>query len=518
MVQAPIFHVNGDDPEACVRVARLAFAYRQRFHKDVVIDMICYRRLGHNEGDDPSYTQPLMYKRIEARRSVRKLYTEALVKRGDISLEEAEHALDDFQAKLQEALDQTRQTAPPSGVQARPAPPPIGVLPHVETGVDRATLDHIHDVLTSPPEGFTVHPKLAKQFEARTKVYRQEGEVDWGLAETLAFGSLLLDGIAIRIAGQDTRRGTFAHRHAVLVDYETGAEWAPLAHLDQEQAKFWIYDSLLSEYAALGFEYGYSMVAKDALVCWEAQFGDFVNGAQIIIDQYLVAAEDKWGQSSGLVLLLPHGYEGQGPEHSSARIERFLTMAAEDNIQVVNCSTAAQYFHLLRRQMVRDIRKPLVVFTPKSLLRAKAARSPISALTTGTFEEVVDDPNVGDRDAVTRVVLASGKVTHDAIARRDAAGAAAAVVRVEQLYPWPYEALASVLDGYPNAHEIVWLQEEPENMGSWNFVKGRLYEALGDRYTIRRVSRSESGSPATGSHAIHNQEQESILESALTGL
>ncbi|MEY2423706.1 MAG: multifunctional 2-oxoglutarate metabolism enzyme [Acidimicrobiaceae bacterium] len=516
MVQAPILHVNGDDPEACVRVARLAFDYRQRFGKDVVIDMICYRRLGHNEGDDPSYTQPIMYKRIEAKRSVRKLYTESLVKRGDISIEEAEHALDDFQAKLQEALDQTRSHAPEAGIKAKPAPIPIGCLPRVETGVPRETIDRIYNVLSSVPDGFTMHPKLAKQFETRTKMFREEGEVDWALGEAMAFGSLLLEGHDLRVAGQDTRRGTFSHRHSVLVDYETGAEWAPLAHLDPDQAKFWIYDSLLSEYAALGFEYGYSVANPAALVAWEAQFGDFVNGAQIILDQYLVAAEDKWGQTSGLVLLLPHGYEGQGPEHSSARIERFLTAAAEDNIQVANATTAAQYFHLLRRQMHRDVRKPLVVFTPKSLLRAKQARSKVEDLTHGSFVEVLDDPSFsGDPESVQRVVLASGKVAYDAIAKRDETDAPVAIVRIEQLYPWPFDHLAEALSKYPNARELVWLQEEPENMGPWNFAKGRLYEALADEYTIKRVSRFESGSPAVGSHAVHGQEQEQIVEEAL---
>jgi 2-oxoglutarate dehydrogenase E1 component len=514
MVQAPIFHVNGDDPEAAVRVARLAYAYRQRFDKDVVIDMICYRRLGHNEGDDPSYTQPLMYKRIDAKRSVRKLYTEALVKRGDISLEEAEQALDDFQARLQEALDQTRQHAQPDGTKAAPPPPAIGVLPRVSTGIKRTTVDHIYEVLANPPEGFTLHPKLAKQFETRTKMF-DDGEVDWALGEAMAMGSLLLEGNDIRMSGQDTRRGTFSQRHSVLVDYQTGQEWAPLAHLDADQGKLWIYDSLLSEYAALGFEYGYSMAHKDALVCWEAQFGDFVNGAQIIIDQYLVAAEDKWAQTSGLVLLLPHGYEGQGPEHSSARIERFLILCAEDNLQVAYPSSAGQYFHLLRRQLHREVRKPLIVFTPKSLLRARPARSPIDALTTGSFLEVVDDPGVPDPDAVTRVVVTTGKVAYDALARRDETGAPVAIVRVEQLYPWPGEYLADALARYPAAKEIVWLQEEPENMGPWGFVKGRLYEGFGDDYTIRRVSRYESASPATGSHAIHGQEQEQLLDEAV---
>jgi multifunctional 2-oxoglutarate metabolism enzyme len=516
MVQAPIFHVNGDDPEACVRVARLAFAYRQRFGKDVVIDMICYRRLGHNEGDDPSYTQPIMYKRIENKRSVRKLYTESLVKRGDITLDEAEHALDDFQAKLQQALDSTRSHAPAAGVKAQPPPKPVGCLPRVETGVDRATIDRIYNVLSTPPEGFELHPKLARQFDARTKMFKQDGQVDWALAESIAFGSLLLEGTDIRLAGQDTRRGTFSQRHAVLVDYSTGAEWAPLAHLDPDQAKFFIYDSLLSEYAAVGFEYGYSVANKSALVAWEAQFGDFVNGAQIVIDQYLVAAEDKWGQTSGLVMLLPHGYEGQGPDHSSARMERFLTMSAEDNIQVTNCTTAAQYFHLLRRQMHHDVRKPLIEFTPKSLLRARSARSNVDDLTHGSFREVLDDPTFsGDPASVKRVVLASGKVGLDAIAKRDEVGTPVVVLRVEQLYPWPHDCVAEALSPYTGADELVWLQEEPENMGTWNFAKGRLYEALGDDYTIRRISRFESGSPAVGSLAVHVQEQQQIVEDAV---
>jgi 2-oxoglutarate dehydrogenase E1 component len=516
MVQAPIFHVNGDDPEACVRVARLAFAFRQRFKKDVVIDMICYRRLGHNEGDDPSYTQPIMYQRIEAKRSVRKLYTESLVKRGDISIDEAEHALNDFQARLQDALDQTRSHAPQPGLRARPPTPAAGCLPRIETGVPRETIDRIYHVLSTPPEGFTLHPKLAKQFDTRTAMFTNEGEVDWALGEAMAYGSLLLEGTDIRLTGQDTRRGTFSHRHSVLVDYTTGAEWAPLAHIDPDQAKFWTYDSVLSEYAALGFEYGYSVANKSALVAWEAQFGDFVNGAQIILDQYVVAAEDKWGQLSGLVLLLPHGYEGQGPEHSSARIERFLALCAEDNIQVANCTTAAQFFHLLRRQMHRDVRRPLIVFTPKSLLRARSARSPVDALTSGSFLEVVDDPSLAaEPDRVTRVVMASGKVAYDAIARRDAAGTPVAVLRVEQLYPWPGDHLADAVAQYEHARELVWLQEEPENMGAWNFVKGRLYDAFGADYSIRRVSRYESGSPASGSHAIHVQEQEDIVEAAV---
>jgi 2-oxoglutarate decarboxylase len=515
MVQAPIFHVNGDDPEACVRVARLAFAYRQRFHKDVVIDLVCYRRHGHNEGDDPSYTQPLMYAKIDERRSVRKLFTESLVKRGQLSLEEAEQALDDYHARLQTALDETRQSAPATPHLAKRPAPAVGVLPRVETGVEREVLDTIYTALSTAPEGFNVHPKLRKQFETRDKMWA-DGEVDWALGEAMAYGSLLLEGTDLRIAGQDTRRGTFSHRHAVLIDHTNGEEHAPLAHLGPEQGKFWIYDSLLSEYAALGFEYGYSVVAKDSLVVWEAQFGDFWNGASTIVDQFLVAAEDKWNQTSGLVMYLPHGYEGQGPEHSSARLERFLTMCAEDNIQVANCTQAAQIFHLLRRQVRRSVRKPLVVFTPKSGLRAKATRSPVEELLQGSFHETIDDPFVADPTAVRRLVLASGKVAQEAIAARDASTADVAVVRVEQLYPWPFEQLHEIVARYPHATELVWLQEEPENMGAWSFVRGRLYDRFGASHTIRRVSRPESGSPAAGSHAVHVQEQGELLAAALT--
>ena len=517
MVQAPIFHVNGDDPEACVRVAKLAYAYRQRFHKDVVIDMVCYRRHGHNEGDDPSYTQPLMYKRIDARRSVRKLYTESLVKRGDLSIEEAEAALDDFQAKLQAALEETRSHAPTETIVAPPPAPAIGVLPHVETGVDRATIDALYERLGATPEGFRVHPKLLKQFQTRDQMFAG-GEVDWALAEYLAFGSLLLEGNDIRLSGQDTRRGTFSQRHSVLVCHESGAEWAPLAHLDPEQAKMWIYDSLLSEYAALGFEYGYSVVAKDSLVAWEAQFGDFVNGAQIIIDQYIAAAEDKWSQTSGLVLLLPHGYEGQGPEHSSARIERFLTLCAEDNLQVCNASTSAQYFHLLRRQMKREVRKPLIVFTPKSLLRAKSARSPIDELVSGSFQEVIDDAGGRDASEIERIVVCSGKISHDVAARRDAASLPVAVLRLEQLYPFPKKQFAELLAKYSNATRVVWLQEEPDNMGPRSFVSERLWPLVPSKMDYREVSRVGSGSPATGSHTIHVQEQDDILNRTLEGL
>lgn len=510
-VQAPIFHANADDPEACVRVANLAFDFRRRFNKDVVVDIIGYRRHGHNEGDDPSYTQPRMYRKIADRPSARTIYTQALIDRGDITVEEAEKALDYFQAVLQNALDDTRDHAPPAGIKAKPAPPPEGVLPHIDTGVSQGVLDKVFEAITMVPEGFTVHPKLARQFAKRDEMWAQ-GEVDWALAEAFAIGAYLNQGVSVRMAGQDTRRGTFAHRHATLHDYESGEEYTPLATLAGIGTEFWIYDSTLSEYAGLGFEYGYSLAKPDMLVIWEAQFGDFINGAQIIIDQYLVAAEDKWKETTGLVMLLPHGFEGQGPEHSSGRLERFLLLCAEDNIQVANVTTAAQYFHLLRRQMIRSVHKPLVVFTPKSGLRAKSTRSPVDKFTSGSFEEVIDDVGIADPKRVKRVVLASGKVTTEAITRRDEIGAqAAAVIKVEQLYPWPAEAVADAISRYSNATEIVWLQEEPENMGPWNAVKGRLYEAHEFTHQIRRVSRTESGSPATGSNAIHHQEQEELL-------
>ncbi len=509
-VQAPIFHVNGDDPEACVKAARLAWEYRQTFHKDVVIDLVCYRRHGHNEGDDPSYTQPLMYQAISERRSVRKLYVESLVRRGDITLDEAEEALVDFHDKLQVALDETRSQAP-GPIQAARPPQPVGVLPHIPTGVNRSKLDEIFGQLTNYPDGFTVHPKLAKQFEARAKMYA-DGEVDWALGEAMAYGSLVQEGHPVRLAGEDSRRGTFSHRHAALIDYRTGEPWIPLDHLPDAQAQFWVFDSLLSEYAAMGYEYGYSHANREALVVWEAQFGDFVNGAQIIIDQYIVAAEDKWDQQNGLVMLLPHGYEGQGPEHSSARIERFLTLAAEDNIQVVNATTAANFFHVLRRQVHSERHTPLVIFTPKSGLRMKQTRSKIDELTIGSFNEVLDDPGDIDAAAVTRIVFCSGKVAWDAIDARDERNAAVAVVRVEQLYPLPTEQMLGILKKYPNAKELRWLQEEPENMGAWNFIEHNTWRIKDQGYDLRHVARVASGSPATGSKAIHDQELAQLLD------
>ena len=513
-VQAPIFHVNGDDPEACVRVAKIAYDYRQKFHKDVVIDLIGYRRLGHNEGDDPSYTQPLMYKAIAEHRSSRKMYVETLVKRGDITVDQAEQHLLDYQSKLQSALDETRAHAP-APIKAPKPPLPAGVVPHVNTGVDRSVIETIFAKLTQYPEGFTPHPKLAKQFELREKTFREEGEVEWAVGEAFAIGSLLLEGTSVRLTGEDTRRGTFSQRHAALIDYENERNWVPLAELPTDKANFWVYDSLLSEYGALGFEYGYAHANHDALVAWEAQFGDFVNGAQIVIDQYIVAAEDKWGQQNGLVMLLPHGYEGQGPEHSSARIERFLQACAEDNIQVCNATTAAQYFHLLRRQVRRDMRKPLVVFTPKQPLRMKESRSKIEDFTHGSFEEVLGDVAAPVAETVKRVVICSGKVAWDAMSERTKRNAPVAVVRIEQLYPFPLDQLVAEIEKYPNAEELVWLQEEPENMGPWHFVEHRIWRLKERGYDLRHVARVESGSPATGSMAIHQQELADLMDGAL---
>jgi 2-oxoglutarate decarboxylase len=515
MVQAPIFHVNGDDPEACVRVGRLAFAFRQAFRKDVVIDMVCYRRFGHNEQDDPSLTQPLLYQLIRDHRSIRKLYTEALVRRGDITLDEAEEALRDFSARLQSALDETRAAAPAKPSQLPPPPAPAPVLAPIDTGVAVETLESVVAQMHAYPDGFVVHPKLLKVFDGRQKLWAG-GEVDWALGEALAYGTLLLEGHDVRLSGQDTRRGTFGHRNAALVDNRTGADFVPLANLKGATGRFAIYDSLLSEYAALGFEYGYSLVHTDGLVAWEAQFGDFVNGAQIVIDQFLAAAEIKWSQHSGLTLLLPHGYEGQGAEHSSARMERFLDLCAEDNIQVADVTTAAQLFHLLRRQVLHPSRKPLILFTPKRYLRGREAYSKVDELASGHFREVLDDPSVADRSSVLRVVLATGKVALDAMVARDKAGLdGVAIVRVEQLHPWPGEQIASIVAGYPSVESVVWLQEEPQNMGAYGFVRDRLAQLLGGSVALDAVTRVASGSPATGSHAMHELEQADLLTRAL---
>jgi multifunctional 2-oxoglutarate metabolism enzyme len=507
-VQAPVFHVNGDDPEATVRTMRLALEFRNVFKKDVVVDQVCYRRYGHNESDEPAFTQPRMYEVIGKRRSIRKLYTELLVNRGDLTLEEAEHALEAFRARLEEAFDQTKSSERPPARLAPETPEPAPA--HIDTGVPREKLDLIVDALTTFPPGFEPHPKLARIVAARRTSFDAD-KVDWALAEALAFGSLLLEGTPVRVAGQDTRRGTFSQRHAAIVDHRTEAEYTPLEHLRPEAAPFMIYDTVLSEFAALGFEYGYSVSDHDALVCWEAQFGDFDNGAQTIIDQFVVAAEDKWGQHSGIVLLLPHGFEGQGPDHSSARLERFLVLSAQDNIRVVYPTTAAQYFHVLRRQMHDPRRKPLIVMTPKRYLRMPVTASPVSAFTSGGFEPVIDDP--APPAEVKRVIFCTGKFGHELIARRDAEQAPVAVVRLEQLYPWPRDEIAAVLARYPDG-AVFWAQEEPGNMGARYFARRRLEEVAAGR-PVDVIARTESPSPATGSSTVHDAEQNALLEAAI---
>ncbi|MFD1936170.1 MULTISPECIES: multifunctional oxoglutarate decarboxylase/oxoglutarate dehydrogenase thiamine pyrophosphate-binding subunit/dihydrolipoyllysine-residue succinyltransferase subunit [Nonomuraea] len=516
MIQAPIFHVNGDDPEAVVRVGRLAYEYRQTFRKDVVIDMVCYRRRGHNEGDNPAYTQPLMYDIIDAKRSTRKLYTEALIGRGDITVEEAESALRDYQAKLEQAFTEVREAAkhPTDSGELQVRATEVVKWSHADTptAISDETLKRVVDTQLNLPEGFTPHPRLAPIIQRRGQMVEQDS-IDWAMGETIAFGSLLIDGHPVRLVGQDSRRGTFVQRHAVLVDRLTGEDHTPLKTFNQGTTKFYVYDSLLSEYAALGFEYGYSVVRPDALVAWEAQFGDFVNGAQTIIDEFISSGEQKWGQKSGVVLLLPHGYEGQGPDHSSARIERFLQVCALDNMTVVQPTTPANYFHLLRWQVESGRHKPLVVFTPKSLLRHKKATSSAAEFTSGTFQPVIGDTTV-DPGKVTKVVLCSGKVYYDLAAAREKSPAAdnTAIVRIERLYPFPEDELNAELARYSPTVELVWAQDEPVNMGPWPYLTLKLAEnpdLFGGR-RLRRVSRTPNSSPATGSHAAHDRELEEI--------
>jgi len=512
MVQAPIFHVNGDDPEAVVRVARLAYEFRQAFHKDVVVDMICYRRRGHNEADDPSLTQPLMYNLIDAKRSTRKLYTEALIGRGDITVEEAEQALREYQEHLERIFTETRDALTHPVEMSHPEPPEFPV--RVETAIGDDVVDRIVRAQVEMPAGFTVHPRLIPQLQRRAQMV-EDGTIDWAMGETLAFGSLLIEGRTVRLAGQDSRRGTFGQRHSVVVDRVTGEEWTPLAHLApwDEQGYFFVYDSLLSEYAAMGFEYGYSVADPEALVLWEAQFGDFADGAQTIIDEFISSGEQKWGQTSGVTLLLPHGYEGQGPDHSSARIERYLQMCAQGNMTVAMPSTPASYFHLLRTQALAPYHKPLIVFTPKSMLRLKAAGSKRTDFTTGTFEPVLRDTTV-DPAGVTRILLCTGKVSWDLVAERGRNGRTdVAIVRLERLAPLPEEEIREAVAAYPGDADIVWVQEEPANQGAWGFVALGLHELLPGR-ALRKVSRKAASSPAVGTHKVHEREQHAIVEAA----
>lgn len=514
-IQAPIFHVNGDDPESVVRVAQLAYQYRQRFNKDVVIDMICYRRRGHNEGDDPSMTQPRMYNLIEQKRSVRKLYVENLVGRGDITQDEADSALKDYQQRLERVFSETHdaQTSPIPviGTGLEKTTDDEDRTPQAPDGtrISEETLQRVGQAHLEIPEDFTVHPKLKALLEKRAKMV-VNGDIDWGFAELAAFGSLLMEGVPVRLAGQDSRRGTFVQRHAVFHDRVTADEWTPIRNLSSDQAKFWAYDSLLSEYAAMGFEYGYSVERSDALVLWEAQFGDFVNGAQTLIDEFLSSSEQKWGQNSSLVLLLPHGYEGQGPDHSSARIERFLQMCAQENMRVANPSNGANHFHLLREQAYSRPRRPLIVFTPKQLLRLKAAASSVEDFTQGRFQAVIPDQEVGQ--SVDKVLLVSGRLYYDLVARRQKDGdSKTAIIRVEQLYPLPEEEIAAELAKYPNA-TVAWVQDEPANQGPWPFMALNLLPAL--NRTVTLVARPASASTSAGSKVRHDQEASILLDEA----
>ena len=516
-IQVPIFHVNGDDPEAVVRVAQLAFDYRQKFAKDAIIDLVCYRRRGHNEGDDPSMTQPLMYSLIEAKRSVRTLYVESLVGRGDITREEYEQSNADFQAKLENAFVEVHEAT------SRPAeivPKPVGIgttasdHPEIfrESKISKEILELIGDSHNNLPPNFNVHPKLQQLLAKRVEMSR-EGGIDWGFGELIALGSLLVEGVNIRMAGQDSRRGTFVQRHAVFHDRVNGQEWMPLRNLSSNQAKFYIYDSLLSEYAAMGFEYGYSVEREDALVLWEAQFGDFANGAQTILDEFISSAEQKWNQHSSLVLLLPHGYEGQGPDHSSARIERYLQLCAENNMTVAQPSTPANHFHLLRQQAYSRPRRPLIVFTPKSMLRLKAASSTVADFTTGSFQRVIDEPRPLNKASVKKVLFCSGKVYWDLLAEAEKRNdQSTAIVRVEQLYPTPVDEIKQVYAQYPNA-ELVWVQDEPANQGPWTYI-GLFLPKYMNGQVAKLVSRPASASPATGSAKSHAAEQADLIERA----
>ncbi len=514
IIQAPVFHVNGDDPEACVRVARLAFEYRQAFNKDVVIDMVCYRRRGHNEGDEPSFTQPLMYKMIEAKRSTRTLFTEALIGRGDITIDEADEVARDYQAQLEAvfAAVNNLETHTDPNFKAPVAPDANEIITSISENLAR----EIAATQLAIPEGFNVHPKLLPQLVKRVESLN-DATIDWSTGEMLAFGSLLKEDYPIRLAGQDARRGTFSNRHAVIIDKENGNEWTPLRALNSDENHFFVIDSLLSEYAAMGFEYGYSVEREDALVLWEGQFGDFANGAQTIIDEFISSALQKWGERSSLVLLLPHGYEGQGPDHSSARIERYLQLCAEQNMTVAQPSNPASYFHLLRWHVKNPARRPLIIFTPKSMLRLRAAASAITDFTSGYFQSVISDDSIIN---ASRVIFCSGKVYHDLVAERSKiADTSTAIVRVELLYPLPINEMIAEADKHPQAN-LLWVQDEPANQGPWSHIALRTSEQHGGHgfgsRILRRVSRRATASPATGNHHLHEDEQKALMLEAFT--
>lgn len=520
ITQLPIFHINGDDPEAAYRVMQIALDYRQEFNKDVALDLIGFRRLGHNEGDEPSYTQPLMYAKVKAHPGVRHLYAQQLMREKVITEADLEEMTNKVVGKYEEILANAKKivSEKPHKAELKPDIQDEDGSNVLGTGVSREALNQVSEKISLVPEGFSVNPKMVGQLARRAKMGTGEVPMDWGFGEALAFGSLVVEGKVVRLSGQDSGRGTFSQRHAMMYDTNTGQPWCPLSELRSESnpaARFQVFDSSLSEQGVLGFEYGYSTLAPDALVMWEAQFGDFSNGAQVIIDQYIAASEDKWKQKCRLVMLLPHGYEGQGPEHSSARLERYLQLCAENNMQVCYPTTPAQYFHMLRRQVKQEVVRPLVVMTPKSLLRLPAASSNIDELTTGGFQPVLDDANVNDKSKVKRILLCSGKVYYDLeTARTESKDERVAIVRLEQFYPFPANRLKEVFASYPNATELFWVQEEPQNMGGWTFVQPRLEDVRGE-LKLKYVGRSASASPATGSYVIHGLEQEKFVGEAM---
>jgi multifunctional 2-oxoglutarate metabolism enzyme len=525
MIGAPIFHVNGDDPEACVWVAKLAVDFRQKFKKDVIIDMLCYRRRGHNEGDDPSMTNPYMYDVVDVKRGVRKTYTEALIGRGDISMKEAEDALRDYQGQLERVFNDVRELEK-HGVQASMSVESNQMLAAgLDTAVDKALLARIGDAFLALPEGFAAHPRVTPVLERRREM-AYEGKVDWAFGELLALGSLVAEGKLVRLSGQDTRRGTFSQRHSVIIDRQTGAEFTPLQLLTVDKdgnptgGKFMVFDSPLSEYAAVGFEYGYTVGNPDALVLWEGQFGDFVNGAQLIIDEFISSGEAKWGQLSSVVLLLPHGHEGQGPDHTSGRIERFLQLWAEGSMTIAVPSTPANYFHLLRRHALDGVQRPLIVFTPKSMLRNKAVVSDIKEFTEDRFHSVLEEPTysegIGDRAKARRILLTSGKIYYELAARKAKDNRDdIAIVRIEQLAPLPFHRLSDTLDRYPNVDQYFWVQEEPANQGAWPRFGLELPELFPDKLVgIKRISRRAMSAPSSGSSKVHAVEQQEIIDEA----
>jgi 2-oxoglutarate dehydrogenase E1 component len=519
VVQAPVFHVNGDDPEAAVQAARLAVGFRQAFQTDVFIDFVCYRRHGHNELDDPTFTQPVIYRAIDGHPSVAELYRQRLTAEGVVEAGRAERTREAIKSALREALALARERMPQQKVRAFrglwTGLSWAGEDWSARTAVPAERLRAIGEAVRRLPPGFSPHKRIPALLEARHAMVERGEGLDWGCAETLAYGSLLVEGIPVRLSGQDTIRGTFSHRHAMLFDAETGASYVPLNQLAPDQAQIEVVNSPLSELAVVGFEYGMASADPRRLVIWEAQFGDFSNGAQVIIDQFLASGESKWQRQNGLVLLLPHGYEGQGPEHSSARPERFLQLCAEGNLQVVNCSTPAQLFHALRRQMHRPFRKPLVVMSPKSLLRHRRAVSRLDDFATGGFQPILGDPRPQEPEAVRRVLLCSGKIFYgldQGREERDWGGIA--ILRLDQLYPFPAAELADALRAYPRATDVAWVQEEPANQGAWTFVRARIEEHLDGR-RLRYVGRPEAASPATGSHKIHESEEGALVERAL---